>query len=100
MKGATYVTVEADAAFVMPMNASGGTVLQMGQLTWSTSEGITGNGWTYNGESILNNAESMTSAEIDAAILAFFDKITSPAGQIGTDAGFDFLQSWGSCFSW
>lgn len=24
MKGATYVTVEADAAFVMPMNASGG----------------------------------------------------------------------------
>ena len=100
MKGATYVTVEADAAFVMPMNASGGTVLQMGKLTWSTSGGITEKGWTYNGESILNNAESLTSAEIDAAIQDYFYKITSVDGQTGTDAGFDFLKSWGSCFSW
>lgn len=92
MKGATYVTVEADAAFVMPMNASGGTEIQMGQLTWSTSEGITGQGWTYDGKSILNNAESMTSADIGAAIQAFFDVITSPDGQTGTTAGFEFLE--------
>ena len=100
MKGATYVTVEADAAFVMPMNASGGTVLQMGQLTWSTSEGITGKGWTYNGTLILDNAESMTSEQIGAEIQAFFDEITSPGGQTGTDAGFEFLKHWGPCFSW
>ena len=32
MKGATYVTVEADAAFVMPMNASGGNSTSNGEV--------------------------------------------------------------------
>ena len=49
MKGATYVTVEADAAFVMPMNASGSMTTTMFSIEW-TSSGIQGDGWEWNGE--------------------------------------------------
>lgn len=100
MKGATYVTVEADAAFVMPMNASGGTSIQMGKLTWSTSGGITEKGWDYDGTPILENAENLERDQIDTKIQAFFNEITSSGGQTGTNAGFEFLKHWGPCFSW
>lgn len=48
MKGATYVTVEADAAFVMPMNASGGQYERGYTITWVTGEegGLSGRTWT------------------------------------------------------
>lgn len=48
MKGATYVTVEADAAFVMPMNASGGQYERGYTITWLTGEdgGLSGDTWT------------------------------------------------------
>lgn len=48
MKGATYVTVEADAAFVMPMNASGGQYESGYTIRWETGEGggLSGDTWT------------------------------------------------------
>lgn len=64
MKGATYVTVEADAAFVMPMNASGEMTTTMFSIKW-TSEGIHGKGWTWEGEEVVSNREGDIEAQIN-----------------------------------
>lgn len=90
MKGATYVTVEADAAFVMPMNASGGEVSEMVTVTWTTDGGITGHGWEYNGDQILDSdPENMSSDEIDGQIKSFL-------GTLGNEIWFAF-QTWSGC---
>lgn len=90
MKGATYVTVEADAAFVMPMNASGGAVSEMVTVTWTTDGGITGNGWDYSGRQILNSKpENMSRDEIDGQIKIFLESLKD-------DIWFAF-QTWSGC---
>lgn len=65
MKGATYVTVEADAAFVMPMNASGGEITNGYTVKW-TSKGITNEGWVFQGETVVDNIEGDIGAQINA----------------------------------
>ena len=65
MKGATYVTVEADAAFVMPMNASGSITTTMFLIEW-TSSGIQGDGWEWNGYTVVSNPGSGIEAQINA----------------------------------
>lgn len=65
MKGATYVTVEADAAFVMPMNASGGQITNGYTVMW-TSEGITNEGWEFNGEIVVKDPKGNIGAQINA----------------------------------
>lgn len=65
MKGATYVTVEADAAFVMPMNASGSVTTNLFSIIW-TSDGIHGKGWTWNENLVVNNLEGDIGAQINA----------------------------------
>lgn len=64
MKGATYVTVEADAAFVMPMNASGEMTTTLFSIRW-TSNGIQGNGWTWRGNEVVSNKEIGIGEQID-----------------------------------
>ena len=65
MKGATYVTVEADAAFVMPMNASGSMTTTMFSIEW-TSNGISDVGWEWSGKKVVSDLESDIGAQIDA----------------------------------
>lgn len=65
MKGATYVTVEADAAFVMPMNASGGQITNGYTVMW-TSKGITDKGWVFFEETVVENREGNIGAQINA----------------------------------
>lgn len=64
MKGATYVTVEADAAFVMPMNASGEMTTTLFSIEW-TSNGIQGKGWEWSGGIVVNNPEGDIEAQIN-----------------------------------
>ena len=84
MKGATYVTVEADAAFVMPMNASGSMTTTMFSIEW-TSSGIQGDGWEWNGDTVVSDPES----GIEAQINAYLDTL-------GFDETISFLESWKS----
>ena len=65
MKGATYVTVEADAAFVMPMNASGGQIVNGYTVRW-TSEGITDIGWEFDGVIVVKDPKGNIGAQINA----------------------------------
>ena len=77
MKGATYVTVEADAAFVMPMNASGSMTTTMFSIEW-TSSGIQGDGWEWNGYTVVSNPGSDIEAQINGYLdyLNFKDTIS------------------------
>lgn len=77
MKGATYVTVEADAAFVMPMNASGGSTGLSYVILWTTGEngGLTGGEWSVKG---LNIDPPYNNENVDRQIKIFF-------GETGND---------------
>ena len=77
MKGATYVTVEADAAFVMPMNASGSMTTTLFSIEW-TSNGISNGGWDWSGGTVVSNEESSIEAQINTYLNALsFDEAIS-----------------------
>ena len=76
MKGATYVTVEADAAFVMPMNASGGSTDLGYVISWTTGEdgGLTGDGWSAGGLTIVAPYDN---ENVRTQIVNFFEDINT-----------------------
>ncbi len=76
MKGATYVTVEADAAFVMPMNASGGSTDLGYVISWITGEegGLTGKGWSAGD---LTIDAPYDNENVRVQIESFFDNIST-----------------------
>ena len=76
MKGATYVTVEADAAFVMPMNASGGSTGFEYVISWTTGEdgGLTGKEWSAGG---LIIDPPYNNENVDGQIKTFFEDISA-----------------------
>ena len=77
MKGATYVTVEADAAFVMPMNASGGQYERGYTIKWETGEdgGLSGVSWTAGPLKIYERFDD--NGYIENQIDNFFENISA-----------------------